>query len=65
MVINFHGTHIHNYLYQVDIFEVDLILVPVHLGAYWALAVVDNQKCQVEYYDSLQCDGASCLQRIV
>ena len=50
---------------QVDIFTANLIMIPVHLGSHWALAVVDNQKCEVEYYDSLQYNGSPCLDRIV
>ena len=51
---------------QVDIFTANLIMIPVHLGSHWALAVVDNQKCKVEYYDSLQYNGSPCLlKRIV
>ena len=50
---------------QVDIFTAKLVMIPVHLGSHWALAVVDNQQCKVEYYDSLQYNGLHCLERIV
>lgn len=50
---------------QVDIFTANLIMIPVHLGSHWALAVVDNQKCKVEHYDSLQYNGSPCLEHIV
>ena len=49
---------------QVDIFTANLIMIPVHLGSHWALAIVDNQRCKVEYYDSLQYNGSPCLKRI-
>ena len=42
---------------QVDIFTANLIVIPEHLGSHWALAIVDNQRCKVEYYDSLQYNG--------
>ena len=50
---------------QVDIFTAKLVMIPVHLGSHWALAVVDNQQCKVEYHDSLQYNDLHCLERIV
>ncbi|XP_069086973.1 sentrin-specific protease 1 isoform X1 [Pleurodeles waltl] len=38
---------------KIDIFSVDLILVPIHLGVHWCLAVVDFRKKTVTYYDSM------------
>ncbi|XP_061875760.1 sentrin-specific protease 1 isoform X2 [Colius striatus] len=38
---------------KVDIFSVDLLLVPVHLGFHWCLAVVDFRKKTITYYDSM------------
>ncbi|XP_010284817.1 PREDICTED: LOW QUALITY PROTEIN: sentrin-specific protease 1, partial [Phaethon lepturus] len=38
---------------KVDIFSVDLLLVPIHLGVHWCLAVVDFRKKTVTYYDSM------------
>lgn len=37
----------------VDIFSVDLLLVPIHLGLHWCLAVVDFRKKSITYYDSM------------
>ncbi|NWR81291.1 SENP1 protease, partial [Centropus unirufus] len=38
---------------KVDIFSMDLLLVPIHLGVHWCLAVVDFRKKTVTYYDSM------------
>ncbi|NXP56218.1 SENP1 protease, partial [Heliornis fulica] len=38
---------------KVDIFSVDLLLVPIHLGVHWCLAVVDFRKRSITYYDSM------------
>lgn len=38
---------------KIDIFSVDLILVPIHLGVHWCLAVVDFRKKTITYYDSM------------
>ena len=38
---------------NVDIFEFDLILVPVHLDEHWCLAVVDFRCPGIFYYDSM------------
>lgn len=38
---------------KVDVFAVDILLVPIHLGVHWCLAVVDFRKKSVTYYDSM------------
>ncbi|XP_016378012.1 sentrin-specific protease 1-like isoform X3 [Sinocyclocheilus rhinocerous] len=38
---------------KVDIFSVDIILVPVHLGVHWCLSVVDLRKKSITYFDSM------------
>ncbi|XP_052396040.1 sentrin-specific protease 1 [Carassius gibelio] len=38
---------------KVDIFSVDIILVPVHLGVHWCLSVVDFRKKSITYFDSM------------
>uniref|UniRef100_A0A669BZL9 SUMO specific peptidase 2 n=1 Tax=Oreochromis niloticus TaxID=8128 RepID=A0A669BZL9_ORENI len=37
----------------VDLFTFDLILVPLHLGVHWALAVIDFRSKTVKSYDSM------------
>ncbi|XP_044299081.1 sentrin-specific protease 1 isoform X1 [Varanus komodoensis] len=38
---------------KVDIFAVDILLVPIHLGVHWCLAVIDFRKKTIIYYDSM------------
>uniref|UniRef100_A0ABM5FPC8 Sentrin-specific protease 1 isoform X2 n=1 Tax=Pogona vitticeps TaxID=103695 RepID=A0ABM5FPC8_9SAUR len=38
---------------KVDIFSVDILLVPVHLGVHWCLAVIDFRKKNITYFDSM------------
>ncbi|XP_066526995.1 sentrin-specific protease 1 [Hoplias malabaricus] len=38
---------------KVDIFSVDIILVPIHLGVHWCLSVVDFRKKSITYFDSM------------
>ncbi|XP_036447969.1 sentrin-specific protease 1 [Colossoma macropomum] len=38
---------------KVDIFSVDIILVPVHLDVHWCLCVVDFRKKSITYFDSM------------
>lgn len=37
----------------VDLFLYDLILVPLHLGVHWAMAVIDLKSKTVKSYDSM------------
>uniref|UniRef100_A0A8C5P8K0 SUMO specific peptidase 1 n=1 Tax=Leptobrachium leishanense TaxID=445787 RepID=A0A8C5P8K0_9ANUR len=38
---------------KVDIFSMNVILVPIHLGVHWCLAVIDFRKKSITYYDSM------------
>jgi sentrin-specific protease 1 len=46
---------------KVDVFSVDLVLYPIHLGTHWCLAAIDNRQRSLAYYDSLGGRGKSCL----
>ncbi|MFT7818134.1 sentrin-specific protease 2 isoform X2 [Arapaima gigas] len=37
----------------VDLFEYEIIVVPLHLGVHWSLAVIDFNTKSVMYYDSM------------
>ncbi|NXJ02271.1 SENP2 protease, partial [Psophia crepitans] len=37
----------------VDLFKQDIILVPIHLQAHWALVVIDVRKKTIKYFDSM------------
>lgn len=41
--------------------DCDAVLVPVHMGNHWCLAVVNVRGRALEYYDSLGQRGADCL----
>lgn len=47
---------------KVDIFAMDVILIPVHLGMHWCLAVIDLKNKEIVYYDSLRGNNPSCIQ---
>ncbi|XP_028565628.2 sentrin-specific protease 1 isoform X1 [Podarcis muralis] len=38
---------------KVDVFSVDILLVPIHLGVHWCLAVIDFRKKSITYFDSM------------
>ncbi|CAN9516106.1 unnamed protein product [Ophioblennius macclurei] len=38
---------------KMDVFAKDILLVPVHLGVHWCLAVVDFRKKAIMYFDSM------------
>uniref|UniRef100_A0AC35FKK6 Ubiquitin-like protease family profile domain-containing protein n=1 Tax=Panagrolaimus sp. PS1159 TaxID=55785 RepID=A0AC35FKK6_9BILA len=38
---------------NVDVFDYDIWIVPVHLTGHWCMAIVDVQNQQIEYYDSM------------
>lgn len=49
---------------KVDIFAHDYLVVPVHLGLHWCLAVADFKKKEVNYYDSMGGRNDECLAAI-
>lgn len=38
---------------KVDVFSLDYMIVPIHLGMHWTCAVVDFTDQKIDYYDSL------------
>ncbi|XP_072280877.1 sentrin-specific protease 1 [Pyxicephalus adspersus] len=38
---------------KVDVFSVDILLFPIHLGVHWCLAVIDFRRKTITYYDSM------------
>jgi len=46
---------------KVDIFSMDVVVLPVHLGMHWCLAAIDMRKKQIAYYDSLKGNNNQCL----
>ena len=47
---------------QIDIFSLDKVIVPVHLGSHWCLAVINIRDKRFEYYDSLGGPNAQCFK---
>lgn len=46
-------TAVRRWTKAVDLFLCDIILVPLHLGVHWSLAVIDLKAKSVKYYDSM------------
>ncbi|XP_042883405.1 sentrin-specific protease 1-like isoform X3 [Penaeus japonicus] len=49
---------------KVDVFSMDLLLVPVHLGMHWCLATMDFRSKSIRYYDSMLGDNERCLEAL-
>ncbi|XP_056007511.1 sentrin-specific protease 1-like isoform X2 [Ostrea edulis] len=49
---------------RVDIFSKDYILIPVHLGMHWCLAVIDFKKKMIRYFDSMGGNNMACLNAL-
>ena len=49
---------------KVNIFSFDLVLVPLHLGLHWTLAVIDVKVSEVRYYDSMNRQNEECLKAL-
>uniref|UniRef100_A0A914MYJ4 Ubiquitin-like protease family profile domain-containing protein n=1 Tax=Meloidogyne incognita TaxID=6306 RepID=A0A914MYJ4_MELIC len=45
-----------------DIFENQIIIVPIHLSIHWCLVVIDLEERKMDYYDSLHQDNFECLE---
>ncbi len=45
----------------IDIFSFHLILIPIHLGFHWTLAVIFPCQNKIKYYDSLNADNEDCF----
>ncbi|XP_075212918.1 sentrin-specific protease 1-like isoform X2 [Lycorma delicatula] len=50
---------------KVDVFAHDLIVVPVHLGVHWCMAIIDFRNKVVEYYDSMGHPNNKCLNALL
>jgi len=49
---------------KVDIFSHNLILIPIHLGLHWTLAVIDFNCKEIRYYDSVNGNNNECLKAL-
>uniref|UniRef100_A0A1B6KPG0 Ubiquitin-like protease family profile domain-containing protein n=1 Tax=Graphocephala atropunctata TaxID=36148 RepID=A0A1B6KPG0_9HEMI len=50
---------------KVDIFDNELLLVPIHLGMHWCMATIDFRDHTVRYYDSMGSDNNRCLKALL
>ncbi|KAJ2747298.1 SUMO1 sentrin specific peptidase 1 [Coemansia sp. BCRC 34301] len=50
---------------RIKLFEMDLVIVPVHLGVHWCCAVIDFRAKTVVYYDALLGDNQECLRLLM
>lgn len=51
-----------NWMKDVNLFNKQLLLIPIHLQMHWCLATVDFKLKQFCYYDSLRGVNNTCLQ---
>ncbi|XP_061492516.1 sentrin-specific protease 2 [Rhineura floridana] len=42
---------------EVDLFQHDMILVPIHIRVHWALVVIDMRRETIKYFDSMGQNG--------
>lgn len=49
---------------RVDIFEHDIICVPIHLGMHWCMAIIDLRDNSIRYYDSMGGSNSKCLEAL-
>ena len=49
---------------KFNLFAFHRILIPVHLGNHWCLAVIDMKKKKITYYDSKGASNNKCLQAL-
>ncbi|EGT58189.1 hypothetical protein CAEBREN_15613 [Caenorhabditis brenneri] len=54
-------TSVKRWTKKVDLFSYEIILVPVHLGMHWCMAVIDMVAQKIEFYDSLYDDNTDVL----
>ncbi|KAJ3199393.1 SUMO1 sentrin specific peptidase 1 [Entophlyctis luteolus] len=39
---------------RFDLFALDLVIIPVHLGVHWCLSVIDFRNKRIEYFDAMK-----------
>ncbi|XP_018567904.1 sentrin-specific protease-like [Anoplophora glabripennis] len=49
---------------RVDIFEHDIICVPIHLGMHWCMAIINLKDRSIRYYDSMGSSNNKCLEAL-
>jgi sentrin-specific protease 1 len=49
---------------KINIFDYDLIIIPIHLGAHWTLSIIDMNCKEIRYYDSMNGNNSEGLRSI-
>jgi len=49
---------------RVDLFAHDIIIIPVHLQMHWCLAIIDFERKEIRYYDSMGGNNQKCLNAL-
>lgn len=49
---------------KIDLFDHDLVCVPIHLGMHWCMAVIDFRDNSIRYYDSMGSPNNRCLEAL-
>jgi len=49
---------------NIDIFSLDKVLIPVHQGKHWCLAVINLSNKRMEYYDSMGGKNDTCVETL-
>ncbi|KAJ3276854.1 hypothetical protein HDV01_002909 [Terramyces sp. JEL0728] len=49
---------------KFDVFGLDMVIIPVHLGMHWVCSAINLKQKRVEYYDSLHGSNERCLSDI-
>nr|CAI5827162.1 unnamed protein product [Callosobruchus analis] len=49
---------------RVDLFEHDMVCIPIHLGMHWCMAIVDFRDKSIRYYDSMGSSNDRCLEAL-
>ena len=47
---------------KIDLFSFDKVIIPLHLGNHWALAVINMNRKRIEYYDSMSYRNDQCVE---
>nr|XP_060624019.1 sentrin-specific protease 2 isoform X2 [Anolis sagrei ordinatus] len=50
---------------EVDLFQHDLILVPIHIRVHWALVVIDMRRETIKYFDSMGQSGHNICMKLL
>ncbi|KAF2071588.1 hypothetical protein CYY_007097 [Polysphondylium violaceum] len=49
---------------SIDIFSLEKVILPIHLGNHWCCAVINFKEKLIQYYDSLLGDNPACLSKL-